>query len=292
MESQKNILLKKKEQPRIEKQQNFKIKMASPQIKDGYTKIANELLEAYLKISKYLSPYENTVWLCILRKTYGYHKKEDWISLSQIGVMTNIRQSHIARSIRKLKERKMVIHSGERGKTYLTSIQKDYNIWSLLPKQVRTLLPKQVAPLLPKQVRTTTQTGFELLPKQVDTKDNTTKDNTTKDNTTVVRDYFYLRFKETFGKEYIANFGKDGKIFKDLLVKIPIIEIKKLIDMYLITPDKFIEDGGYSVGIFRSRINSLRIEKKTPLLSDKGLKSGVALNSWLKNKGELSAGQN
>ena len=245
--------------------------MASPQIKDGYTKIANELLEAYLKISKYLSPYENTVWLCILRKTYGYHKKEDWISLSQIGVMTNIRQSHIARSIRKLKERKMVIHSGERGKTYLTSIQKDYNIWSLLPKQVRT----------------TTQTGFELLPKQVDTKDNTTKD-----NTTVVRDYFYLRFKETFGKEYIANFGKDGKIFKDLLVKIPIIEIKKLIDMYLITPDKFIEDGGYSVGIFRSRINSLRIEKKTPLLSDKGLKSGVALNSWLKNKGELSAGQN
>ena len=261
--------------------------MASPQIENGHIKIANEIFEAYIRIARFLSPYENSVWLCVLRKTYGYNKKEDWISLSQIEIMTGIRQPHVARTKKKLLLKNMVkIESNK------LSIQKDYEVWNI-PKQVypnRYNIPKQV---LPKQVITLTQTGNLPLPKQVDTKDNTTKDNTTKDNTTtVVRDYFYLRFKETFGKEYIANFGKDGKIFKDLLVKIPIIEIKKLIDMYLITPDKFIEDGGYSVGIFKSRINSLRIEKKTPLLSDKGLKSGAALNSWLKNKGEISAGQN
>ena len=148
--------------------------MSSPQIKNGFTKIANELFEAYIKIGRFLSPYENIVWLCILRKTYGYHQKEDWISLSQVEVMTNILQPHIARTKKKLLLKNMIEkRNGGIG------IQKDYELWNI-PKQVSLKytqtginIPKQV---LPKQVRKLTQTGNLDLHKQVDTKDTITKD--------------------------------------------------------------------------------------------------------------------
>lgn|SRR3990167_3934380 len=229
--------------------------MPTPQIENGYTRIANELLDAYIRITHTLSPYENTVWLCVLRKTYGYHKKEDWVSLSQIKEKTGIERSHIARTIKKLKNKRMITHSGEKGKTSLTAIQKNYEEW-LLPKQVTVLLPKQV---IPKQVMTVTQTGNQLLPKQVDTKDTITKDNTTKD-TIVIRDYFYSAYKQAFATDYIANFGKDGKIFKELLVAIPVKELQSLIDMFFKKKDSFTLNAGFTVGVFKSQINKLRMD--------------------------------
>lgn len=58
--------------------------MASPQVEEGFTRIANELLEALMR---YKFPPKATVpqriCLFIIRKTYGYHKKMDRISLSQ-----------------------------------------------------------------------------------------------------------------------------------------------------------------------------------------------------------------
>ena len=62
--------------------------MASPQLEDGYTQISNELLEALCWMN--LSPYEWRVLLWILRKTYGWKKKTDWISLSQFSKETGL----------------------------------------------------------------------------------------------------------------------------------------------------------------------------------------------------------
>ncbi|MGB4239468.1 MAG: replication protein, partial [Candidatus Hydrothermia bacterium] len=58
--------------------------MASPQVENGYTMLSNELLDNFIKVTRFLSPYEIAVWLAILRKTYGYKKKEDWISRKQL----------------------------------------------------------------------------------------------------------------------------------------------------------------------------------------------------------------
>lgn len=182
--------------------------MANPQVENGYVKISNELFEEYLKISRILSSYENAVFLCIIRKTYGYNKKEDWISLSQIKEMTNIKQSHIARTIKKLKNKNMITHTGEKGKTYMTGINKNYSEWSLLPKQV---IPKQVIALLPKQVTTITQAGNQLLPKQVDTKDNIQK--------TYIKDNIHTSAKTADdNKEYLLkdNISKVLYIYKIL----------------------------------------------------------------------------
>ena len=51
-----------------------------PQLENGYTKIANELLEAIAAIR--IPGEAMQVLLVIIRKTYGYCKKKDAISIS------------------------------------------------------------------------------------------------------------------------------------------------------------------------------------------------------------------
>jgi phage replication O-like protein O len=74
--------------------------MANPQKENGYTVIANEILEALMRIR--LSGEEWKCLLVILRKTYGWNKKEDKISLSQFVLMTGMKKQSVHRALKKL----------------------------------------------------------------------------------------------------------------------------------------------------------------------------------------------
>lgn len=149
--------------------------MASPQKENGYTPIANEIMEALCQIN--LSAYETRILLFILRKTYGWHKKEDRISLSQFSKVLHIAIPHICRTLKRLVKRKIITQIGN-GYYVSYLFQKDYEKWKSLPKQA--ILPKQVIGItqignsLPAQIRK----GFphkplpiQAVPKQADTKD-------------------------------------------------------------------------------------------------------------------------
>ncbi len=97
--------------------------MARPQLENGYTKMANELLEALSRIN--LCAYETRVLLFIIRKTYGWRKKTDWISLSQTAMDTGIRKAHICRTINSLVARNIII----KGNNKHVGLQKDYEKW-------------------------------------------------------------------------------------------------------------------------------------------------------------------
>ena len=100
--------------------------MASPQLENGYTKIANEILEALMKIS--ISAQESRVFWAIVRKTYGWKQTQDRITLSQFSKMTHMTKSNISRAIKKLVAKNMVIKSvTPEGLVY--EIQKDYEKW-------------------------------------------------------------------------------------------------------------------------------------------------------------------
>ncbi|GAG80233.1 unnamed protein product, partial [marine sediment metagenome] len=86
---------------------------------DGYTKIANELLEAIYKTK--LTNYEYRVFMMIIRKTYGFNKKSDWIAQKQIVEKTGICKSHISRTIKNLLKKNMITREGKK-----IGIQKDY----------------------------------------------------------------------------------------------------------------------------------------------------------------------
>jgi len=146
--------------------------VANPQKEDGHVDIANEIVEALAKT--YLSSYESQVLWTIFRKTYGWHKKEDWITNTQISDMTGIAESHTSRTIKRLIQRKIIIRVDKK-----LAFQKDYDQWEKLPKQVTfKKLPIQDKKL-PKQVIKVTQTGIKKLPIQVYTKE--TKRNYTKE---------------------------------------------------------------------------------------------------------------
>ena len=97
--------------------------MANPQLEDGYTRVANELLEAIARIK--LCAYETKVLIFIIRKTYGWNKKTDWIALSQIAENTNILKPNVSRTLRSLKQRNIIIRDNHRQ----VGLQKDYEKW-------------------------------------------------------------------------------------------------------------------------------------------------------------------
>ncbi|HKS76809.1 MAG TPA: replication protein [Terriglobales bacterium] len=65
----------------------------SPQLENGYTRLANELLDAILAFP--FSARQLKVVMTIIRKTYGYNKKRDDISASQIGAACGLARNHV-----------------------------------------------------------------------------------------------------------------------------------------------------------------------------------------------------
>jgi phage replication O-like protein O len=128
--------------------------MANPQCEDGYVRIANEIQDALCRTR--ISGEERQILDCILRKTYGWGKLEDAISLSQFVDMTGIIKTHIPRAINGLLSKKMItITKNGNAPAHIYSFVKDYEQWESLPKKVT----------LPKLVMKVTKNGNKPLPK-------------------------------------------------------------------------------------------------------------------------------
>lgn len=149
--------------------------MASPQKENGFTPIANELMEALCRTR--IPGETRQVLDTILRKTYGWNKKQDAISLSQFTQATGLSKVHTRQAIVKLISMNIITEKGkgvtekgnEIGQVY--EFNKDYDNWKPLPKKVT----------LPKKVRAFTEKGKNPLPNSVPTKE-IYKDTITKDN--------------------------------------------------------------------------------------------------------------
>ena len=107
--------------------------MANPQTENGHTSIADELLDALIGIR--ISGEENQCLLLIIRKTYGWKKKEDWISLSQFQDMTGMAKPSIIRALKKLIDKNM-IYKKVNGQGVSYGIQKNYKKWRPLTKKL------------------------------------------------------------------------------------------------------------------------------------------------------------
>jgi len=104
--------------------------MANPQPEDGVTRISNEILEALWKIN--LSSYETRVLLYLIRKTYGWHKKTEWIALSLFAKEIGIDRRLIHRTLKSLSSKGiiLVIPQDDKKRVYY-GFQKDYDKWNL-----------------------------------------------------------------------------------------------------------------------------------------------------------------
>lgn len=109
--------------------------MADPQLENGHSDIANELLEAICRA--YFSPAESKVFWSVVRKTYGWHKKSDRISYSQFEESTGLDRRHVGPALKRLISRNILTctNAGERHMSEY-GVQKDYDKWQLSPETV------------------------------------------------------------------------------------------------------------------------------------------------------------
>jgi len=100
--------------------------MVSPQLENGYTPISNELADAFARVN--LSAYESRLLWFLMRKTYGYHKGTDAISLTQFANGTGISTSNVIHTLARLKSRNLIIKSrNSRISEY--GLNKHYDHW-------------------------------------------------------------------------------------------------------------------------------------------------------------------
>lgn len=135
--------------------------MASPQLKDGYTKIANDIVEALARIR--IPGEARQVLDVIIRQTYGWNKKEAQISLAEFCDSTGIDKPEICRGLRRLEEMNLIIigknanalkietiGKNANAKTITYGLQKDFDKWQPLAKMpMLAKLPTQPLAKMP-----------------------------------------------------------------------------------------------------------------------------------------------
>ena len=133
--------------------------MASPQKENGYTPIANDIMDALIA---YRIPGEQMKCLLfILRKTYGFNKKRDAISLSQFVDATGLKKPNVVRSLSALLSKMIIgVIKSDNGMGHIYEFIKDYDKWKPLSKKITVIKSDNAS-----------------LSKVIPTKDNTTKDN-------------------------------------------------------------------------------------------------------------------
>ena len=98
------------------------------QLEDGYVRIANELYDAVLNSVHSLRHIK--VVFALIRKTYGFNKKEDDITISQIAELACVHRNHVGRAIKDLEEMRVInpVRAGRYG--LILGLNKRHDEWA------------------------------------------------------------------------------------------------------------------------------------------------------------------
>ena len=189
--------------------------MANPQIQNGYVKIANEIVEALIATD--LAGQDFKIALFIIRKTYGFNKTEDIISLSQMMSATGMSKIRCSQVVNRLQLRKILtVTEFINGVSKKYRLNKDFESWTTIKKNINRY----------KKTKSTVKVLRNLpLRKSVTTKDTITKDTITKDiygEFTKLTHIEYSKLTERYGKSVVDKYidklnnyiGSKGKRYK------------------------------------------------------------------------------
>lgn len=157
-----------------------------PQLENGFTQIANELIEQFARIR--IPGEAMQVFWVMLRKIYGFHKKSDPIALSQIVAATGLSKIAVCKAVKKLIELNLITKKGNKiAAEYV--INKHFDTWKPLPKKVT----------LPKKVKVITEKGNLPLPKKDTTKETITKENKERKESEILPSDYYQKTLKALG---------------------------------------------------------------------------------------------
>jgi phage replication O-like protein O len=257
--------------------------MASPQLEDGFTPIANEIMEALARHAP--GRGEARVLWAVLRKTYGWGKKEDAISISQIEESTELSRRMVIYCLQNLEAKRMITVVRPRGRQSASkdvnriAFQKNHALWLVQEKspayrkalQSRKLNYRKSTREVVQEIRNAKKVvqeigndGRFLAP----TKETLTKER----NTLCVKgkpsrptdprvkefiDWFASGYQERFRQPYHVRGGKDGQLVKSLLRTFGLPELKLRTARLWDSEDPFIARTDRGIGILANQINKL-----------------------------------
>ncbi len=103
--------------------------MASPQVENGYTRIANELLQAIC------NKLTNSTWVRIIfwtiRLTYGFNRKEVQSNYAAYATKLNLTKDTIRHAFMDLENRKIIFFRVITQDVFVISVNKDYELWKI-----------------------------------------------------------------------------------------------------------------------------------------------------------------
>ena len=103
--------------------------MANPQLENGYTRIANELIDAIGQLD--LNGTELKILLCVFRYTYGFQRKNHKFSASFLSKWANCDIRTIKRALKRLIAFNVliVVNKDHKGVTSVLELNKDFDSW-------------------------------------------------------------------------------------------------------------------------------------------------------------------
>ena len=108
---------------------------ASPQLEDGWTQYANELVEA-LAAMPFKSSRACGVCFLVGRMTYGMHKKRWWVvSLKELTRLMGGRSSTISEAVWHAIDRRVLINKPKKPRKMRLRLNKHYSEWRGFPEE-------------------------------------------------------------------------------------------------------------------------------------------------------------
>ena len=103
--------------------------MASPQLENGYTKIADEILEVLPKYK--FNGSQMRILMVILRYTYGFSRKQHELSLTFISEATGMNRTQVRRELNTLIAKNVILVLKEASfrKPRVIAFNKNYDQW-------------------------------------------------------------------------------------------------------------------------------------------------------------------
>lgn len=153
--------------------------MPNPQTENGFIQIAtgnqqNDILMALVK--QRLNGTQYQVVLLVIRKTWGFKKKDDWISLTQFQNYLSKSRENICREIKQLVNKNILVKKSTPGVSAFYSINKDFDTWKQLVNK-KSLVKELASKSTSEEKSTSEQNVNQLVNKKSPTKETITKEN-------------------------------------------------------------------------------------------------------------------
>ena len=252
----------------------------------GYTPIANLLLEALAAAR--LKGIEKGICLFLWRRTYGWGRTEDCITLREFALACATSVCYISRQLKELVDRRVVLrtsyqpgkaatytfntridqwdqncldvqglHNGAKQGLHNSAIQGLHNGARVDTPQAQA--PQGFAPSLKKDQKNIKKNIKKNIYPPTPLKGGALE---TDPGIKQVLDYYHDMFVAQFGERPVINGRKDGAIVKSLLQTRDLDQLLGLLDAFFASPDPWIKQSGYTLGVFKSQINKLLTQAK------------------------------